>query len=114
MNNARRLFTSVGTGAFAALCGLVLTLTAAVFAWSIFRGIPGVLFAMVIGAVIAFAIRKATTLPASPVAGAVGSMVGAFLSIASAEELEPGSLDWALKGGLYGVMVGVPIGAGCH
>ncbi len=93
------------------MIGLLAELTAGVFAWTVFRGLPGVIFALVIGGCCAFVIRRSTSFPASPIAGAVGAMAGAFLAIASGEVLPPGSVDWAFKGGLYGAMVGVPIGA---
>ena len=48
--------------------------------------------------------------PASTIAGAVGAMVAAYVAIANAEVVEPGSWDWALTGGLRGGMIGIPLG----
>ncbi|MBX3432211.1 MAG: hypothetical protein KF847_02570 [Pirellulales bacterium] len=37
-------------------------------------------------------------------------MVAAYVAIAWAEVVEPGSWDWALTGGLRGGMIGIPLG----
>ena len=44
-------------------------------------------------------------------AGAVGACVAAFAAIACMEVFEPGSLEWAIKGGLFGAALGLPVGA---
>ena len=111
MTTSMRALFAIASGAFSSLVGLLFTIAGGVAAWTVFRGIPGVMMAMIVGGLTAFAIRRFTTLPASPIAGAIGAMVAAYLAIASAEVLSPGSFDWAVKGGLYGAMIGAPIGA---
>ncbi len=111
MNNvARRVICSMATGAFSAFVGLAGVLLGGVAAWTVFRGIPGIIIAMILGGVTAVAIRRFKSWPASTIAGAVGAMVAAYLAIACAEVFEPGSYDWALKGGMYGGMIGIPLG----
>ncbi len=106
-----RLLTSLATGALAALFGLLATIAGGLLALNLFRGVWGILFAMTLGGLSAFAFRRLGGLPASSVAGAVGAMVAAYVTIASSETLQPGSAFWAIRGGIYGAMVGVPIGA---
>ena len=111
MTTTLQTLVAIATGALSSLLGLLFAIVGGVVAWTIFRGIPGILFAMVVGGLSAFAIRRFASLPASPIAGATGAMVAAYLAIASGEVLIPGSFDWAVKGGLYGAMIGVPLGA---
>lgn len=66
---------------------------------------------MVDGGLLSFAFRRFASLPAYSLAGAIAAMIGAYLAIATAEVASPRSFDWAVKGCLYGAMVGVPIGA---
>jgi hypothetical protein len=111
MKRTSRLFISVATGSFCALAGLLFEIIAGTFAWTVFRGIQGLLFATVVGGFTAFLIRRSTRWPASSTAGAVGAFVAAWFTIACMEVFEPGSLEWATKGGLYGAAWGLPVGA---
>lgn len=109
MTTTLRTLVAIATGALSSLLGLLFAIAGGFVAWTVFRGVPGILFAMVVGGLSAFAIRRFTSLPASPIAGAIGAMVAAYLAIANREVLTPGSFDWAVKGGLYGAMIGVPL-----
>jgi peptidoglycan/LPS O-acetylase OafA/YrhL len=111
MTTTLRVLVAIATGLLSALVGLLFAIAGGVVAWTVFRGIPGVLLAMVVGGLTAFAIRRFASLPASTIAGAIGAAVAAFLAIACGEVVSPGSVEWAVKGGLYGAMVGGPIGA---
>lgn len=105
------IVASIVTGGASAFVGLLFEIGGGLIAWNIFRGVQGILFALVVGGITAWTIRRFLSLPASPIAGAIGAMVAAYLTIASAEILQPGSFEWAVKGGAYGAMIGVPIGA---
>ena len=111
MKSTSRLFISVATGALCVLAGLLFETIGGTIAWTVFRGVQGILFATVIGGFTAFLIRRSTHWPASSTAGAFGAFVAAWFSIACMEVFEPGSLEWAIKGGLYGAAWGVPFGA---
>jgi len=111
MKSTSRLFISVATGALCALAGLLFEIIGGTIAWTVFRGVQGILFAAAIGGFTAFLIRKSTHWPASSTAGAVGAFVAAWFTIACMEVFEPGSLEWATKGGLYGAAWGLPFGA---
>jgi len=80
-------------------------------AWTVFRGVQGILFAMVVGGLSAFLIRRTTHWPASSIAGGAGASLAAFFTISCMEVYQPGSFEWATKGGLYGAAVGIPLGA---
>ena len=110
MKTAQRVFAAIATGAFSAFAGLLFELFAGVLAWSYFRGVPGVVFAMICGGVTAVLIRRSTKLPSSAIAGAIGAMTAAFFAIACGEVITPGTIEWALGGGIYGAMFGVPLG----
>jgi hypothetical protein len=57
----------------------------------------------------AYLIRGVTHWPAYPFAGIVGSLVATFFCWSSGEVYVIGSLDWAIRGGLYGAAWGLPI-----
>jgi hypothetical protein len=105
------IFASIITGGASALVGLLFEIGGGLIAWNIFRGVRGILFALVVGGITAWTIRRYFSLPASPIAGAIGAMVAGYMTMAFAEMVQPGSLEWAVKGGAYGAMFGVPIGA---
>ncbi|TWU17467.1 hypothetical protein [Bythopirellula polymerisocia] len=111
MTTTLRVLIAIATGALSSLVGLLFAIAGGVVAWTVFRGVPCILLAMIVGGLSAFAIRRFGSLPASPIAGATGAMIAAYLAIASGEVVSPGSFDWAVKGGLYGAMIGVPMGA---
>lgn len=110
MKLTSRLLISVATGSLCALAGLLFEIIGGTIAWTVFRGVQGILFAAVIGGFTAFLIRRSTHWPASSIAGAVGAFVAAWFTIACMEVYEPGSLEWAIKGGLYGAAWGLPVG----
>ena len=91
--------------------GLLVEVIGGVIAWTVFRGMEGILFAAIIGGCTALIIRRSSGWPASSVAGAIGALIAAFATISCMEVYEPGSLEWAVKGGLYGAVWGVPFAA---
>ena len=110
MNAIKRLFLSMGTGALCTLAGLLLEVIGGLIVWKLFTFPTGPLFAAILGGLTAYWIRQSTLWPASSTAGAVGALVAAFFCMICLDVYEPGSLEWAVKGGLYGAILGVPIG----
>ena len=106
-----RLFISVVTAVLSAMMGLLVEIFGGVIAWTVFRGMEGILFAAIIGGFTALIIRRSFNLPATSVAGAFGALIAAFATISCMEVYKPGSLEWAVKGGLYGAAWGVPFAA---
>lgn len=111
MKSIPPLLISVATGALCAGSGLLFEIIGGTIVWTVFRGVQGILFASVIGGFTALLIRRSTHWPASSTAGAVGAFVAAWFAISCMETFEPGSFEWATKGGLYGAMWGIPLGA---
>ncbi|MDB4403811.1 hypothetical protein N9154_00570 [Akkermansiaceae bacterium] len=103
-----QLFISVATAALCAIAGLLFEVIGGVIAWTVFRGVQGILLAAVVGGFTALLIRRSTNCPASSVAGAIGALIAAYFTISCMEAYRPGSLEWAVKGGLYGAAWGVP------
>lgn len=111
MKLTSRLLISVATGSLCALAGLLFEIIGGTIAWTVFRGVQGILFAAVIAGFTAFLIRRSTHWPASSIAGAAGAFAAAWFTIGCMEVYEPGSLEWATKGGFYGAAWGLPFGA---
>lgn len=99
------------TGALASLLGMVVMLLVGVVSWEMARGINGLLLAALSGTGAALLMRWRFGWPVSVIAGFVGASLAAFAAISTGEVWEPGSLEWAVKGGLYGGALAVVIGA---
>jgi len=99
------------TGILATVSGLCVVLFVGLLAWPLVRGVPGVLIGAAAGAGTAAALRVVAHRPASVLAGGCGSLVASYFAIASAELIDPGTLEWVIKGGLYGAAFGAPVGA---
>jgi hypothetical protein len=108
MKSSSPILISVATGAACAIAGLLFEIIGGVIVWTVFRGIQGILLATVIGGFAALLIRRTTNWPASSVAGAIGAFIASYFAISCMEVYRPGSLEWAVKGGLYGAAWGVP------
>ena len=66
-------------------------------AWPLASSVPGVLLGAAAGAATAAVVRFLSQWPASVLAGACGSVVASYFAIASAEGIDPGSLEWSWK-----------------
>ena len=106
-----RVFQSIVSSVLAAAVGLGAVLILGVLWWEVGRGLPGMVLGSFCGAVCAQQIRKRTTWPSSVLAASLGAGIASFLAIATGEAIEPGSLEWAARGGLYGATVGLPVSA---
>ena len=108
MKSTSPLFISAATGALCALAGLLFEIIGGTIAWAVFRGVQGILLATAVGGFAAFLIRRSTNWPASAVSGTIGAFIASYFTISCMEVYRPGSLEWAVKGGLYGAAWGVP------
>ena len=99
------------TGVLASLLGMVVMLLVGVISWEMARGINGLLLAALSGAGAALLMRWRLGWPVSVIAGFVGAALAAFAAISTGEVWEPGSLEWAVKGGLYGGILAVVMGS---
>jgi len=102
---------AVLTGILATVSGLFAVLFTGLVAWPLARGVSGVLLGAAVGAATAAVMRAVSQWPASVIAGACGSLVASYFAIASAEVVDPGTLEWVMQGGMYGSAFGVPVGA---
>ena len=110
-NTVWRVGQAVLTGIFATVSGLCVVLFIGLLAWPLVRGLPGILLGAAAGAATAAVVRSLSQWPASVLAGACGSLVASYFAIASAEVMDPGTLEWVIKGGVFGGAFGVPVGA---
>lgn len=99
------------TGVLASLLGVAALVLVALIARDAVFGVQGILLAAVSGTMSALFMRSRLGWPVSLIAGFLGASFAAFATLASGEVWEPGSVEWAVKGGLYGGVVGVFVGA---
>ena len=111
MKSYSKFFISIATAALCATAGLLVEIIGGVFAWAVFRGIQGIILASVVGGFTALLIRRSTNWPASSLAGAIGAFLAAYFAISCMEVYRAGSLEWVIKGGLYGGVWGVSFAA---
>ncbi|WP_442510225.1 hypothetical protein SH528x_001835 [Novipirellula sp. SH528] len=89
--------------------GLFVVLLLGNLSWPIVRGVPGIAIGTLVAAMVAYGMRSGFEPPPSMIASGIGAMVASFFAIASAEMLPPGSVQWMLKGGIYGACFGIPV-----
>ncbi len=99
------------TGILVSWLGVLAMVLVGVVAWPVVRGVNGLLLSAASGLIGAVLLRSRLGWRVSRIAGFLGAGVAGFAALASAEVWEPGSWEWALKGGLYGGGVGVFVGA---
>ncbi len=98
------LFTGVSTG-----FGLLGLLLVGALSWPLVRGVPGILIGIV-GATLCAAILKFIFHESPSVTAAgLGAVLASYVALATAEVVPAGSLEWALKGGLFGAAIGVSL-----
>ena len=105
----KRLFQSCCFSMLAALIGIFAAQSVGALWWPPGAGLTLIGIGLVAAGCSArlFAVRW--HLPASVLAGGVGSMVACFFAGATAEILPAGSLEWMWKGGLFGACFGLPV-----
>jgi hypothetical protein len=110
--STRGRFTRAVIGAeIAVFAGLSAVVIVGMLAWGAVQGPNGAIIAAVVGALLGVALRGFGDWPARSLAGGVGGAIGGFFAVAAAEQSPPGSVEWAVRGGLLGAAFGVPIAA---
>ena len=95
----------------ATIAGLATIILVGMLAWDAVVGLGGAIIAAVVGALLGGLLRGFGDWPVRSLAGAAGGAVGGFFAIAASEQSPPGSAEWAVHGGLLGVVFGVPVAA---
>ncbi len=95
--------------ALATAIGLAAVLVIGRLSWAVGAGISGILIGSLTAGLLALLLRFRFAVATSVLATSLGAAVASFFAIASAERLPPGSAEWMLKGGLYGVCFGLPV-----
>ena len=95
----------------ATVIGLLAMLLVGLLSWPLARGVNGIAIGLIASTVFALLLRKKADWPISILVSGIGAMVACYFAISTAEILPPGSVQWMLKGGLYGAAFGVPVAA---
>lgn len=95
--------------AISAFVGLSCAMTIGGLWWPPGAGLTLIAIGLAVGGCFAGVMRFRLGWPASIVASGIGAMVACYFGAATAELLPPGSLEWMLKGGLYGACFGLPM-----
>lgn len=115
MNSSKKLYSQiilVSLGPVVATAfGLLAVLLLGLASWSLGGGVTGIAIGTAVSVLIAVLLRWKADWPISIMASGFGAMVACYFTIATAELLAPGSIDWMWKGGLYGAMFGIPVAA---
>ena len=91
--------------------GLATVVIVGMLAWSAVAGPNGAIIAALVGAIVGGRLRGFGVWPVLSLAGGVGGAVGGFFAVAAAEQTPPGSVAWAVQGGLIGAAFAVPVAA---
>ena len=92
-----------------ALIGLTCAMIVGGLWWPPGAGLTLIAIGLVAAVCFAGLLRSRFNCPVSIVASGFGAMVACFFAGATAEVLPPGSLQWMLKGGIYGACFGLPV-----
>lgn len=105
-----RIATTLTT-VLTALAGLMAAQVVGAIWWPPRGGIVLILIGLTVSVVLASLAPKLVNADASVIASGIGAMVACYFAAATAELLPPGSLEWMVKGGLYGACFGLPVAA---
>ena len=104
-----RLLSSCGASALSTLVGLIGALLVGVLWWPPGAGLALIGIGLVTAGSLARFLAVRYNWPASVIASGIGAMVACFFAGATAEVLPPGSMEWMVKGGVYGACFGLPV-----
>jgi hypothetical protein len=93
----------------AAVTGLATVCIVGMLAWDAVVGPNWAIIGAAMGALVGGLLRGFGDGPVRSLAGGVGGAGGGFFAIAAAEQSPPGSAEWAVRGGLLGAGLSVPI-----
>jgi hypothetical protein len=116
MKETLRILTSIATGILSALMGLLFAILGVAIAVgmrcesAVFYGLL-LMGTVLVAGFTAFYLPRFAHWPSSSTAGVVGALVATFFCWSCGEIYGLGSLEWAIFGGLYGAMWGLPVGA---
>ncbi|TWU02538.1 hypothetical protein Pla52n_35880 [Stieleria varia] len=106
-----RLFVSCAASALAALLGLVSAMVFGMLWWPPGGGVTLMGIGLTTAGCFAQLLSMRLNWPVSVFASGFGAMLACFFAASAAEVLPPGSIEWFLKGGMYGACVGLPVAA---
>ena len=89
-----------------AFAGLLVMLVLGMANWTVVRGLNGILLSGVVAGVTGVLLRSFGELRCSYGAAVAAGMLAAYGALATAELVQPGSVEWAVRGGLYGAFWG--------
>jgi len=89
-----------------AFAGLLVMLCLGMANWTVVRGPSGILLSGVVAGVSGVLLRAFGELRCSYGAAVAAGMLAAYGALATAELVQPGSVEWAVRGGLYGAFWG--------
>ncbi len=95
----------------ATVIGLAAYVVIGLLSWAAVRGLHGIGLCGALGAATGAALSGPGSRPARVLGGGTGGVVAGYLTLASGEVLPPGTMRWALGGGAYGALFGLPVAA---
>ena len=109
LGNMKSILKYCFFSAMSALFGLTCAMIVGGLWWPPGAGLTLIGIGLVTAVCFASLARFRFNWPTSIIASGFGAMVACFFGGATAEVLPPGSLEWMLKGGLYGACFGLPV-----
>src|SRR2546421_12302804 len=103
---ARRTLATLLAAAAAAVAGIAAIALLGLWDFTWVRGANGPLIAAGIGLVVGAFVSSGSR-PAQMLGGALGGLLGGYMTVAHAELVAPGA-GWAVQGGLFGALFAVP------
>jgi hypothetical protein len=91
--------------------GLAAYVVIGVVSWSAVRGFQGIGLCGVLGAAAGAALSGPGSRVARVLGGGIGGVVAGYFALASGEVYPPGTMRWALSGGAFGALFGLPVAA---
>jgi hypothetical protein len=91
--------------------GLAVYVVIGALSWAAVRGLHGIGLCGALGAAAGAALSGPGSRLARFLGGGIGGAVAGYFTLASGEVFPPGSMQWALSGGAYGALFGLPVAA---
>ena len=91
--------------------GLAAYVVIGVLSWAAVRGLHGIGICGALGAAAGAALSGPGSRLARVLGGGIGGVVAGLFTLASGEVFPPASMQWALSGGAYGALFGLPAAA---
>jgi hypothetical protein len=105
----------VARGAHGAVIATAVALAAfvviGVISWDAVCGLQGVCICGAVGVAAGAVLGRPESRAARIIGGGIGGVVAAWFALASGEMFPPGTLQWALSGGVYAALFAIPVAA---